>query len=85
MLSNTIKTQNNLSKNHYYCTVADEKHFYMLLNLIGSLHKNDFDNLKEIAVFDLGFTDQQKQILKNIKKVEIYTPKFNYEVHRLNM
>lgn len=58
---------------HYYCTVADEKYFYLLKNLIGSIHHNDVDNLEEIAVFDLGFNTEQKKELLRMEKVKVYS------------
>ncbi|HLB40365.1 MAG TPA: hypothetical protein VJJ83_01120, partial [Candidatus Babeliales bacterium] len=46
---------------HYYCVAADSRFYPHLLNLIGSIHKNDQANLAEIAVFDLGLEPAQKQ------------------------
>jgi len=57
---------------HYYCTAADERHFTLLINLIGSIHKHDFDHLDQIAVFDLGLSEEQKAILKSVEKTEVY-------------
>lgn len=57
---------------HYYCTCADTKYFEKLVNLIGSIHKNDFEHLGEIAVFDLGFTKQQRQKLNNMRQIKVY-------------
>jgi hypothetical protein len=57
---------------HYYCTVADNQHYDRLLNLIGSIHSVDFENLQEIAVFDLGFTEKQRKALGRMKKVKVY-------------
>src|SRR5438445_536496 len=57
---------------HYYCTVADERHYTLLINLIGSIHKNDFDLTDEIAVFDIGLSQEQKTELESIEKVKIY-------------
>lgn len=57
---------------HFYCTPADAKHFHMLKNLIGSIHYNDFDNLREIAVFNLGLEPEQTQELENMQKVKVY-------------
>jgi hypothetical protein len=56
----------------YYCTSADKEHFELLLNLIGSIHKTNFGNLQEIAVFDLGFTKKQCKLLQTINKVQVY-------------
>ncbi|MDB6081737.1 MAG: uncharacterized protein JWO53_1009 [Chlamydiia bacterium] len=57
---------------HYYCTVADERHFTALMSLIGSIHKHDFEHLDEIAIFDLGFTAEQKMQLEKIEKAKVY-------------
>lgn len=65
----------SIHKPFYIVTASDERFFPALLNCIGSLHKVDFDNIGEIAVFDLGFTVHQKQILKTIQKVKIYSIK----------
>ena len=61
-----------LQLKHYYCTASDDKYYNRLLNLIGSIHKIDFDNLGEIAVFDLGLTEKQKQQLAQIMRVRVY-------------
>lgn len=57
---------------HYYCTAADTKFFDRLRNLIGSIHRFDFENLGEIAVFDLGLTQAQKSQLKKMQKVSVH-------------
>lgn len=57
----------------YFCTAANEVYFNNLINLIGSIHKTNFDNLVEIAVYDLGLTEEQKNILSHIQKVTINT------------
>jgi hypothetical protein len=62
----------DLSVRHYYCTSADTEHFKMLVNLIGSIHKNDFEHLGEIAVFDLGFTQQQREQLNAMQCTKVY-------------
>jgi len=56
---------------HFYCTVADERHFPQLMNLIGSIHKNDFDHLDEIAVFDIGLSKEQLDYITTIEKVKV--------------
>ncbi len=56
----------------YICTSADSGFFSHLINLINSLHKFNFDQIGQIAVFDLGFTRKQIQELKSIKKVSVY-------------
>ena len=58
---------------HYYCTAADTKFFDRLKNLVGSIHRFDFENLGEIAVFDLGLTQAQRNQLKNMQKVSLHT------------
>jgi hypothetical protein len=57
---------------HYYCTCADTNFFEKLTNLIGSIHKNDFEHLGEVAVFDLGFTQQERNKLNNMQRVKVY-------------
>lgn len=57
---------------HYYCTAATAEYFDHLLNLIGSIHRVDFDHVAEIAVFDLGMWEEQKKHLNTIEKVKIY-------------
>lgn len=56
----------------YFCTAADEQYFPWLINLIGSIHKTNFDTLEDIAVYDLGFTEQQRQALRSMQKVHVY-------------
>lgn len=60
---------------HYFCTAADSKYFAPLLNLIGSIHTTCFDRLGEIAVFDLGLTQEQIQHLNTIAKVSVHNVK----------
>jgi len=57
----------------YFCTAADSHYFNALLNLIASIHKTNFDNLVEIAVFDLGLTHTQLELLSTMQKVSIHT------------
>lgn len=56
---------------HYYCVAADSRYYPALLNLIGSIHKNDQANLAEIAVFDLGLEPAQKQQLARMAQVTV--------------
>ncbi len=56
---------------HYYCTAADERHFVLLTNLIDSIHQVDFENLGEIAVYDLGLTVSQRNYLNRLQAVTI--------------
>lgn len=55
----------------YFCTVADDKHYPILLNMIGSIHKHNFYDVEKILVYDLGLSEIHKQELRNIKKVEL--------------
>lgn len=55
----------------YFCTAADEKHYPLLINMIGSLHKFNYYDIVEIRVYDIGLNDNQKAELKNIKKVTV--------------
>lgn len=56
----------------YICTAADADHFNWMLSLIGSIHHFDFKALGQIAVFDLGFTQEQREELKHIQKLKVY-------------
>ena len=62
----------NAQEKFYFCTAADAKYFEPLLNLIGGIHKNDFNRLGEIAIFDLGLTQEQCNELQTIEKVTVY-------------
>ncbi len=53
----------------YICTAANATYFKRLVNLIGSLHASQFDDIAEIAVYDLGLTEEQKKFLYSIKKL----------------
>jgi hypothetical protein len=55
----------------YFCTAADSKHYPILLNLIGSLHKHNYQDIEDILVYDLGLDKNQKEELSNIKKVSV--------------
>jgi len=57
----------------YFCTAANSPYFNRLLNLIGCLHKVNFDDIVEIAVFDIGLDQPQLEKLSSIKKVKVYT------------
>lgn len=68
---NNVKN-NAASDKMYFATSADDKHYSLLLNLIGSIHRVHFDTVGEIAVFDLGLTQQQLRHLKKIAKLNVY-------------
>ena len=56
----------------------------MLLSLIGSIHQVDFENLDEIAVFDIGFTQEQKKLLEKIEKTKVYkTEEVNADIFKV--
>jgi hypothetical protein len=59
----------------YYCTGANSDYFKMLMNLIGSIHKSNYKNLGEIAVFDLGMTEEECDVLRKLSKVQVYSIK----------
>jgi len=56
----------------YFCTASDSKYFNHLLNLIGSIHRTNFDNLKEIAVYNIGLSNEELEDLNKIQKVKTY-------------
>lgn len=56
----------------YFCTAANSNYYQHLLNLIGSIHKVNYNTLGHIAVFDLGLTPTQKAELLRIDKLSIH-------------
>lgn len=56
----------------YYCTAACKDYYERVLHLIGSIHRYNFEHLVEIAVFDLGLTEDQISNLQKIAKVKVY-------------
>ena len=56
----------------YFCTAADAKFFNLLKSFIGSVHKTNFDHLGEIAVFNLGLTQEQIDEINSMQKVHVY-------------
>lgn len=68
LFNSNMRSENPL----YFCTAASSAYYSHLLNLIGSIHANNFDQLGEIAVFDLGLNIKQVRHINRIKKVKIY-------------
>ncbi len=66
-----VHSQHNIPQ--YYATVADKEHYSWLLSLIGSIHKTNFAQLKEIGVYDIGLTAAQVNQLERMKKVSVYS------------
>lgn len=56
----------------YFITVSDERHYTLLQNLIGSIHRTNFEHTAQIAVFDIGLTSAQREELKRMQKVAVY-------------
>lgn len=56
----------------YICTASDEHYFPCLINLVGSLHQQNFNEINEIAVFDLGLNPSQRQYLSSIQNLHVY-------------
>ncbi len=54
------------------CTASDQQYYPCLVNLIGSLHKHNFDDIADIAVFDLGLADYQKEQLATVAHLSIH-------------
>lgn len=71
LLSQTIFCSSS-TPNMNFCTASDNKYFDNLLNLIGSIHRSNFDNLNEISVFNLGLTQDQLEHLETMQKVKVY-------------
>lgn len=68
-----IPSSENPEDLFYFCTAADEKYFDHLLNVIASIHRHNFKQLGQIAVFDLGLHPTQLRILSTIQKVGVYS------------
>ncbi len=56
----------------YFCTASNSTFFNPLKSFIGSVHKTNFDHLDEIAVFNLGLTQEQIDELNSMQKVQVY-------------
>jgi hypothetical protein len=56
----------------YFCTAANNDYFEHVLNLIGSIYCVHYQELEEIALFDLGLTPEQKTYLNTIDKLKLY-------------
>ena len=54
-----------------FCTAAESHYFPHLLNLIGSIHHTNFDNLDTIFIYDLGLSEQQINQLNRIDKIKV--------------
>ncbi|NGX34277.1 MAG: hypothetical protein K1060chlam1_00628 [Candidatus Anoxychlamydiales bacterium] len=73
VFNQNLNANENYSKVcHYYCTAANSDFFHILMGLIGSIHKVDFDSLDEIAVFDIGLTLEQRKTIQSIEKTNVY-------------
>lgn len=55
-----------------FVTVADTEHYPLLLHLIKSIHRHHNNNLRQIAIFDLGFTDNERSYLNQMDRVVIH-------------
>ena len=63
--------QENSQKKIYIVTAADKVFYREILQLVGSIHKVNFNQLGGIAVFDLGLSDEQKRHLRKIQKLTV--------------
>lgn len=63
---------NNFNPPFYICTAAGSSYYPHLLNMIGSLYRVNFNELKQLAIFDIGLTPEQRKTLQTIEKVEVY-------------
>lgn len=67
----TSKPDNN-QEPLYFCTAANDCYYDCLLNLIGSIHTVNYEQLGQIAVFDIGLNSEQRAELATIAKVKVY-------------
>ncbi|HEV2600944.1 MAG TPA: hypothetical protein VGT41_01470 [Candidatus Babeliales bacterium] len=56
----------------YFCMASDGSYYEHLTNAIGSVHRYNYDQLEQIAVFDLGLTQEQRNELDSFFKVTVY-------------
>ena len=56
----------------YICTAASSNFFPNLINMIGSLFRVNFDELEELAIFDIGLKVKHRKLLEKIEKVKVY-------------
>ncbi len=64
-----LKAENK--RTFFICTAANSAYYSRLINLIGSSHATNFENLHTIAVFDLGLSEAEKNYLNSIKRVKV--------------
>jgi hypothetical protein len=55
----------------YYVTAANHPYYESLLNLIGSIHHTNFEELEQILVVDMGLKSEQVEFLETIQKVTV--------------
>lgn len=75
LLIMTINLNLNAQQNYsplYFCTGADTQYFHCLKQLIGSIHATNFEHAAEIAVFNLGLTQEEINLLNRMRKVKVY-------------
>lgn len=56
----------------HFCTISDQTTFDSLLSFIGYIHKNYYQELNYLVVFNGGLTSDQIQVLSQIEKVKIF-------------
>ena len=60
------------SEKIYFCTAANDRYYTQLINLIGSIHNVNFEELGEISVYNIGLSKEHLDELKKIEKVNVY-------------
>ncbi len=60
-----------VNANMVICTAANSSYFKPVLNLIGSIHRVDFDRLNRIVVYDIGLSHEERASLSDMAKVEL--------------
>ena len=63
----------------YFCATADDKHFPLLLNMIGSIFKHNEKELGQILIYNLGLNENNLSVLNKIEKVKVF------EIERTNL
>ena len=60
-----------MSNNNIIITAANAAFYNSLLTLIASIHRESFDLVDQVFVFDLGLNDHQKKAVNSLSKVSI--------------
>lgn len=64
--------KNKEEKNLNFVTIADKEFYPKVINLISDIQTYHVGKIGQIAVFDIGFTQEQRDNLNNMSYVKVY-------------